>query len=157
MRPATFVIKQIAETVGTLLQQRAARKFVLKQPTNLSTLLPCIVTFIALALISEKGILIAAPASDVSHAFRERRSVYIRDIKPVGERARCGQAEDESGDGGGGRGGRGGEGRRMHAHRILYNKSRDGHTALILLLVCHFGRISFMSLELNGCRGRCSS
>ena len=42
----------------------------------------------------------------------------------------------------------------MHAHRILYNKSRDGHTALILLLDCHFGRISFMSLELNGCRGR---
>ena len=149
MRPATFVIKQIAETVGTLLQERAARKFVLKQPTNLSTLLPCsIVTVIVLALISEKGILIAAPASDVSHAFRERRSVYIRDIKPVGERARCGQAEDESGDGGGGgRGGRGGEGRRMHAHRILYNKSRDGQTALILLLDSHFGRISIFHVS----------
>ena len=39
--------------------------------TNLSTLLLCIrvVTVIVLALISEKGILIAAPASDVSHAF----------------------------------------------------------------------------------------
>ena len=96
MRPATFVIKQIAETVGTLLQQRAARKFVLKQPTNLSTLLPCIVTVIVLALISEKGILIAAPASDVSHAFRERRSVYIRDIKPVRERARCGTTRSQS-------------------------------------------------------------